>query len=297
MGKYYAKCIFSVALDFAVLCFTENGVLNVFQYQVIVLGPRGSGKTQLALALSDKKFIDCHLPTIGIDFQMIKLNDYQIKVWDSSSYDKFSIVTNYYSSQAKLKIVVYDPTQDTSIADIKKYIPVGLPQNEKEKIICVETKSDLKEESLNAASVKKYLADQGMILVTCSALTKMGILRLKNLILSKLIDKSFQEKEQEIKRFDEHDIKLQQEKLDVEDVEKKSKKSVKDDDQNINQFIEDMGKYSNASLIGFFTIRRHRLRAKSLIELLQGTQKNTEKNNILIKPSKFMIKLSVKKLT
>lgn len=95
-------------------------------FRLLTLGDSGAGKSSLLLRYTQGEFATAYMPTIGIDFRLknVELGGKMIKVqvWDTAGQERFRTITHNYYRGAHGIALVYDCTNESSFANIKKWI-------------------------------------------------------------------------------------------------------------------------------------------------------------------------------
>ena len=106
------------------------------------------GKSCLLLRYSDDSFTTSFITTIGIDFKIksILVGDSKVKlqIWDTAGQERFRTITTAYYRGAMGILLVYDVSDDTSIANVRNWMR-QIDQNAAENVnrILVGNKSDV----------------------------------------------------------------------------------------------------------------------------------------------------------
>ena len=111
--------------------------------KVVLTGDENVGKSSMSLRLNYNKFSDTYVPTIGVEFCFIDINNNHLQIWDIAGQERFRTNNNIYYRGAAVVLYVYDMTNkasfdylETHIADVQKLFPVNTVQ------FLVGTKSD-----------------------------------------------------------------------------------------------------------------------------------------------------------
>lgn len=92
----------------------------------ILVGDTGVGKSSILSQYTNKKIINYHIPTIGIDYgtNLVnhKNNTYKLQIWDTSGQERYKKLTNTYYRDANCVILVYDITDKNTFNNIPLWI-------------------------------------------------------------------------------------------------------------------------------------------------------------------------------
>ncbi len=96
--------------------------------KVIIVGDSGVGKTSIFTTYIDQIYRNMHIPTIGVDYalQKIQLDDKLVKlqIWDTAGLERYRSLTCHYFRGADVICIVYDITNRESFANLEKWIRV-----------------------------------------------------------------------------------------------------------------------------------------------------------------------------
>ena len=134
---------------------SQSGVLRGSKHydqliKLVLIGDSNVGKTCLLMRFSEDKFVQDHMPTIGIDFKikMMVVEDVRIKLqlWDTAGQERFQTVTANYYKGAEGVLLVYDSTDPMSFNNVRNWLK-QIEQNAEPDIlkILVGNKKDLLE--------------------------------------------------------------------------------------------------------------------------------------------------------
>merc|ERR1711879_841172 len=95
-------------------------------FKILLIGDSGVGKSCLLLRFSDNTYTESYISTIGVDFviRTIELGRKSIKlqIWDTAGQERFRTITSSYYRGAHGIICAFDITDQTSFANIKKWL-------------------------------------------------------------------------------------------------------------------------------------------------------------------------------
>lgn len=94
--------------------------------KILIVGDSAVGKTCMLLRYCDDRFSMSHLPTIGIDFKIKKLeiDDLRIKmqIWDTAGQERFKTITQSYFKGAHGIILTYSCDDKDSLLHIDNWV-------------------------------------------------------------------------------------------------------------------------------------------------------------------------------
>jgi small GTP-binding protein len=117
-------------------------------FKVIIVGPQAVGKSSILFRLSESRFDNVYLSTVGIDFKTYttRVNDknYSLQIWDTAGQEKFRALTSTYYKGSQACVCVFDLTDPTTLERCDFYLNKALEENiPKECIYLLGNKSDL----------------------------------------------------------------------------------------------------------------------------------------------------------
>ena len=146
--------------------------------KLLIIGDSAVGKTCMLLRYCDEKFSTSHLPTIGIDFKLKKLEidgaKVKMQIWDTAGQERFKTITQSYYKGAHGIILAYSVEDRESLIHIENWIKqtkLYAPED-----ICrllVGNKSDSKDRKVTYEEGKRIADDYGIPFYETSA--KEGI--------------------------------------------------------------------------------------------------------------------------
>ena len=127
--------------------------------KVVLTGDENVGKSSMSLRLNYNKFSETYVPTIGVEFCFIDINNNHLQIWDIAGQERFRTNNNIYYRGAAVVLYVYDMTNkasfdylDKHIADVQQLFPVNTVQ------YLVGTKSDKENRVVTQSDVDALLA-------------------------------------------------------------------------------------------------------------------------------------------
>lgn len=113
-------------------------------HKTIILGEANVGKTNIVLRLCNNEFNKYEQATISCTFQLIKMGDKLLELWDTCGQEKFDALIPMYYRDAKVVLIVYDVTDEHSINKANYWIKKIKEFEYRARIILVANKIDLK---------------------------------------------------------------------------------------------------------------------------------------------------------
>ena len=107
---------------------------DAITYKIIMIGDSTVGKTSLFKKLTKGKYSDKNISTVGIDRKSfplkVKVNEngeeieksFNIQLWDTAGQERFRAITKGYFKDSQGLLLMYDITNETSFANIDKWI-------------------------------------------------------------------------------------------------------------------------------------------------------------------------------
>lgn len=165
---------------------------DILQFKILTLGDTQVGKTSLILRYTENTFSESHLSTIGVDFQLKKINHkgkpIEIQVWDSAGQEKYRSISKQYYNRAHGVLLVYDVTNRNTFTAIKQWMK-DIENNVQVKpiIVLVGNKSDLDAE-IEQDEAKELANKFGIQFFSTSAKTGEGVEETMKYLIEKVYD-------------------------------------------------------------------------------------------------------------
>ena len=87
-------------------------IINLHRFKIVLVGDVSVGKTSLILQITDNKFKEEYVPSVGVDFfsKTIRYKDKQLKlqIWDSAGQEKYRSLIPSYIRSSSIVYLVYD---------------------------------------------------------------------------------------------------------------------------------------------------------------------------------------------
>ena len=123
---------------------------NDGSFKVSIIGDTLVGKSSIIHRVLGKGFNDSNNPTTGFEFNILgaKINNkiLKLQLWDFSGQDDFETITKSMLFNSKLAILVYDISNKETFEHIDIHLKKFKEATQKENVILVGNKSDLKGE-------------------------------------------------------------------------------------------------------------------------------------------------------
>lgn len=154
---------------------------NVTTYKIVIAGNAAVGKSSIILRLTNDRFDDYYLTTIGVDFKFkeFKVNNqnYKLQIWDTAGQDRFKSVSQSFYRGAHAIILVFDLTCDVSLSELQNiwYNEALNKINEKTTFMILGNKSDSTTSHINTTEIKKFCDSKGYLYFETSAKTGSNI--------------------------------------------------------------------------------------------------------------------------
>lgn len=195
----------------------QNGTLEApFLKRVLILGNSYTGKSSLLCKLTDKKFEDNFIATIGVDFKMknfifpcpdnqdLKANGLSINVqfFDTAGQERFMSITKSYYRGASGVILVYDVTSLESFACIENWsrdIDNYCHQNNDEMVkVLVGNKCDLSGRQVSESMGRKLADKINALFIETSAKKNINVDDAFDLVAKNLLELAVEKRDQEL---------------------------------------------------------------------------------------------------
>ena len=152
--------------------------------KLVFLGESGVGKTSIINRFIHNQFEDKRESTLGAQF-FSKIINYplfnislQFDIWDTAGQEKYKSVTKFFYRDAKIIVLVYDITRESSFDEIKNFWLNQIKScGEKDGVVCLcGAKNDLiDKEKVKEEDVRKFAKENQIYFRLCSSLNNEGI--------------------------------------------------------------------------------------------------------------------------
>ena len=172
-------------------------------YRVVLLGKHYVGKTCIIAQFINGTFDPETISSLTAQFirKTIQFTDERnitLDIWDTAGQEKYKALAKIYYRDAKVVILVYDITDESSFKEMKEfwYEQVKL-YGKKDVIFAVSAnKNDLEEDrKISDEEGRKFANEIGAIFASTSAKNASGIQALFDNVGQKILNPSFIEKE------------------------------------------------------------------------------------------------------
>ena len=172
-------------------------------YRVVLLGKQATGKTCIIAQFINGSFDPGTISSLTAQFirktiQFADERNITLDIWDTAGQEKYKALAKIYYKDAKVVILVYDITDESSFIEMKEfwYEQVKL-YGKKDVIFAVAAnKNDLEEDrKISDEEGRKFANEIGAIFASTSAKSASGIQALFDNVGQKILNPSFIEKE------------------------------------------------------------------------------------------------------
>lgn len=142
--------------------------------KVLIIGDSAVGKTCMLLRYCDERFSTNHLPTIGIDFKIKKLEvdnmKIKMQIWDTAGQERFKTITQNYYKGAHGIILAYACDDRESLLHIENWMKQTKTYAPEDVVkVLVGNKCDIAEKSVSYEEGKKVADEYGVPFYETSA--------------------------------------------------------------------------------------------------------------------------------
>lgn len=121
-------------------------------HKYVIIGDTGVGKSSLLVRQVDDKFLECYIPSIGVDFKVCTVaycnKSIKQQIWDATSYPSCRFPRNpaAYLRGALGIFLLYDITDMSSFQMLKRWLgEIEIHASDDAQLMIVGTKQDLVE--------------------------------------------------------------------------------------------------------------------------------------------------------
>ncbi|EWM23199.1 ras-related protein rab-2b, partial [Nannochloropsis gaditana] len=123
----YTTFFFSLRfLPFSVQSVPVPNMSYAYLFKSIVIGDSGVGKSCLLLQFTDRRFVQVHDLTIGVEFgaRLVHIDGKAIKlqIWDTAGQESFRSITRSYYRGAAGALLVYDITRRETFNHLARWL-------------------------------------------------------------------------------------------------------------------------------------------------------------------------------
>lgn len=160
--------------------------------KIIMVGDSGVGKSSIFSRYCEKYYNDISMSTIGVDYNIKKLNinnnKVKLQIWDTAGQERYRTITTSYYRGAHIIMLVFDLTNESSFAmlgnwmtEMKKYI-------EHNNFILVGNKSDQTDKfQIKTYDINNFVKEHNIVYVEVSAKNNTNISQAFEKLLPDLI--------------------------------------------------------------------------------------------------------------
>lgn len=145
------------------------------------MGDSAVGKSSLLLRLSDEKFSENYISTIGVDFRFktLQVDEHCVKlqIWDTAGQERFKTITSAYYRGADGAIVVFDKTSEDSFGHVEYWLSEVRKFSSNTANLVIGNKSDkADEEVVNEERALEFANSNALSYVRTSALNAENVI-------------------------------------------------------------------------------------------------------------------------
>lgn len=112
--------------------------------KIIFIGNTSVGKSSIIERYVKNRFSDDIDPTIGSSFNRINVDGNTLEIWDFSGHDRFKSLIDFYLTESRVIVLVFDVNNKSSMDSIEEYwLPMIIGRNPYLKLCIVANKTDL----------------------------------------------------------------------------------------------------------------------------------------------------------
>jgi len=155
---------------------------KLVQFKLVLLGESAVGKSSLVLRFVKGQFHEYQESTIGAAFltQTVVVDDTTVKfeIWDTAGQERYHSLAPMYYRGAQAAIVVYDITNQDSLARAKTWIRELQRQGSDSVVIALTgNKADLSatQRVVDSHEAQAYAEENGLLFMETSAKTAMNV--------------------------------------------------------------------------------------------------------------------------
>lgn len=94
--------------------------------KVVLIGDSGVGKSALLRRLAHNEFVQTHMTTIGVDFEVLTRTTsngkvVKLQIWDTAGQERFQTITSSYYRGAHAVMIVCDVTNAETVHNVTKW--------------------------------------------------------------------------------------------------------------------------------------------------------------------------------
>ena len=169
-------------------------------FKCLIIGPAGTGKSNLLTRFTDEIFTEAYISTIGVDFKIreMELHEKKIKlqIWDTAGQERFRTITESYFKGAHGIFIVYDVTDKDSFLAIPDFIgQVEKYANTKVPIILIGNKSDQEMRVVSFEEGNAFATEKGIKFLETSAKMNLNIEEAFTMMIETMLEKIYKDVE------------------------------------------------------------------------------------------------------
>lgn len=154
------------------------------EIKLAILGGERVGKTSLLTQFTKKKFRDDYNPTIGANFQYVRIdhiNSVGFAIWDTSGQERYRVLNHLYTRYADIIILVYSVLNRASFNEILPLL-TNIRQDGDIPVILVGNQNDAKNWQVTQEEGESFSLQHHLSFITTSAKCGDGVDQLFTMI-------------------------------------------------------------------------------------------------------------------
>ena len=162
----------------------------------LIIGDSGVGKSSVLLRLSDDKYIDSYICTIGVDFKINTITTQygvtKFQIWDTAGQERFRTITSSYYRGSKFIMICYDITDIETFKSVAKWLMEvkNFGSSDVYLVLC-GTKCDLEyKRKVTYEEGNEFAKNHNMDFFECSAKNNVNIMEIFKKTAEKIINET-----------------------------------------------------------------------------------------------------------
>ena len=155
--------------------FFEDEDENILNFNVLLLGESGVGKTCILLKYVSDSFDESQMPTLGVDFRSKKIEagnqSINLTILDSGGQARFRSTTRQFYKEAMLVVLIFSFTDRDSFDNLENWLDEVKGSSQNAKFLLVGNKIDVQgnKRKVTIEEGKKFANEHEMRFVEVSA--------------------------------------------------------------------------------------------------------------------------------
>lgn len=152
-------------------------MLSMLKRKLVIVGDSEVGKSAILQRLTNDKFEESYLSTIGVDFLIHRIlvgeHELKLQLWDTAGQERFRSIVNHYYTGANAIVIVFDVTSQQSFKNAGYwYDEIGRYSDSGVEIFLVGNKADLRSSrQVPVAEAEEFARQRNMLYLELSART------------------------------------------------------------------------------------------------------------------------------